>query len=167
VILNPKVKRCLETHVTDPNPVGLSRFQGKERCIGSIAFPGLSVDENTIWTAKSTTAVKEFLQLGVALGVPVTDQDGVVIFWVSIRDRDEETAVHTETTESTSGTVHRGAGVVEIASDLILRLEMVSVVGAGHDRTHSSWSPILPTVLPVLDPIPKTQKQNIYYKHAY
>jgi len=103
----------------------------------------------------------------VALGVPVVDEDGAVVFGVSVWDWDEETAVDTEATETTGEAVESGGWVVEVATDLVLRLEMVSVVGAGHDRTHSSWSPILPTVLPVLDPIPKTQKQNIYYKHAY
>jgi len=69
----------------------------------------------------------------VALGVPVVDEDGAVVFGVSVWDWDEETAVDTEATETTGEAVESGGWVVEVATDLVLRLEMVSEVGACWD----------------------------------
>lgn len=144
MVLNSEVERRLETHVTDTDSVGFPWLQGEKRLIRAVAFPGFTIDENAIWTAKSATTVEELLELSVAFGVPVVNKNSVVIFRVSVRDRDQETAVHTKATKGTSGTMHGCGRVVEVATDLILWLEMVCEVLTRRDWTHCSSCSILP-----------------------
>ena len=106
--LDPEIKSGLESNVTDSVLVSLSWLHGEEWLVLSSDFAGLTVDENAVRGAKSTATVEEVLESGVALGVPVVDEDGVVVFGVSVRDGDEETAVDTEATETTGETVESG-----------------------------------------------------------
>ena len=108
VSLDPEVKSGFEPNVTDSVLVSLSWLHGEEWHVWSSDFTGFSVDENTVGGSKGATTVEEGLESGVALGVPVVDEDGVVIFGVSVRDGDEETAVDTEATETTGETVESG-----------------------------------------------------------
>ena len=90
----------------------------------------------------------------MTLGVPVTGQHGVVVLGVSIGHWDEQAAVDTEATEAAGCAVHAEAGVIEIASDLILDLVMVGEVGAWKNGAVGACYAVLPGVLPLLNSSP-------------
>ncbi len=95
----------------------------------------------------------------MTLGVPVTNENSVVILGISIWDRNEQPAVNTEATEGTTRPVHGSGGIVDVASNLVLHLEVIGVVSPRGNGAHGSKHSILPRVLPMLDATPA--KPNI------
>ena len=88
--LESKVERCLESHVANSILVGLSRLHGEQWLIGSVPLRNLAIDEDTVGPSNgAATAIQDLPKSGVALGIPVTNKDSVVIFRVSVRDRNE------------------------------------------------------------------------------
>lgn len=97
----------------------------------------------------------------MALGVPVADEDSVVVLRVGVGDWDEEAAVDAEAAEGTGGPVEAEAWVVEVAPYLVFHLELVGEVGTWWDGAVCSRNTVLPRVLPLLDPGPAMGKRNL------
>lgn len=158
VVLDPEVQGALKPNVADSVLISLSGLHCEERVVSAVGLAGSAVDEDAVGPAQRATAIQEFLEDTVALGVPVTDKNGVVILGVCVRDRDEQTAVDAEATEATSSSVHADAWVVEVAADLILDLEVIGLVFAREDGAHGSGSSVLPRVFPLLDAVPMEEE---------
>ena len=87
--LESEVERCFQSHIANSIFVSLSRLHGEEWLVGSVALGSLAVDEDTGGSSDGEATIQGLLKSGVGLGVPVTNKDSVVIFRVSIRDRNE------------------------------------------------------------------------------
>jgi hypothetical protein len=161
VALDSEVEGILNPNIADPVFVGFASLHGEQRLILAVALGRFAIDEDTVWPTKGATTIQEFLERGVTLSVPVANKDGVVIFRISIRDRNEQTAVHAQATEGTSYPMHVGGGVVDVASNLVLDLEVIGVVRPRLNRAHGSKHSILPRVLPILDAAPAKPNQTL------
>ena len=151
VVLEAEVDGVFQTHVAETVLVGLAGEHREEGLISAVALGVLAVDEEGLGAAQGAAAVEELGEGGVALGVPVTSQHGVVVLGVGVGHRDEQAAVDTEAAEAAGCAVHAEAGVIEVASDLILDLEMVGEVGAWLNGAVGAGYAVLPGVLPLLD----------------
>lgn len=69
--------------------------------------------------------------------------------------------MHVQGTKAAGGPLHSGGGEVCVASNLILRLELVGVVSTGRDGAASSQDAILPRVLPLLDAVPCQEERLV------
>ncbi|RDX75011.1 hypothetical protein CR513_45161, partial [Mucuna pruriens] len=155
VALDSEIESVLEPDVTDSVFVSLAGLHGVDGLKPTV----FAVDVNAIGPADAATTVQEVLQGGVALGEPVADDGPVLVSWVSVRDWDQQAAEDSKTAEATDGAVHASAGVIEVASDLILDLEVIGVVSAWLNGAVSSQCAVLPRVFPVLDTTPCEQKR--------
>ncbi|PON45956.1 hypothetical protein TorRG33x02_327410 [Trema orientale] len=152
--LDPKVEGIFKPHIADPVLVGLSWLHGEEGLVLAVPLDRFSIDEHAIGPAKGSSAVQKLLKSVVALGVPITDEDGVIIFGVGIGNRNEQAAVDSKATEASCCSMHGSGGIVDVASYLILDLEAIGIVLAWGNRAVGSKHSILPGVLPVLDSHP-------------
>lgn len=150
MLLNPEVECSLEPNITHPELVGLVMLEHKQGLVGSISLGILAIDDNTMGFLGVAAAVQDLSQVDVTLLEPVTDEDSEVVFWVGVRNRNQQTAVDPKATEATRGLVHASAGVVDVTSDLVLNLELVGVVLPWWNRAVGARNSILPRVLPLL-----------------
>jgi hypothetical protein len=90
----------------------------------------------------------------VVLVVPVADEDGDVAVGAGEGHGDDVAVVDDDAAEAAGGALQAGGGEVEEAADLVLDLELVRPVPAGRDGAVGAEHPVLPAVLPVLDPVP-------------
>lgn len=157
VALDSEVEGILKPNIADPVFVGFPRLHEEQWFILAVAFSRFAIDEDTIRPAKGATSIQEFPEGGVALGVPVADENCVVVLRIRIRDRNEQAAVHAKATEATSCPVHGGGRIVNVASNLVLDLEVICVVCPRGNRAHSSKRSVLPGVLPMLNAAPGHQ----------
>ena len=65
--------------------------------------------------------------------------------------------VYTNTAKSSSCFLKQQGGVVVVASDLVFHFEVVSPTSARLDRTVGPRYPVLPSVLPLLNPVPENE----------
>ncbi|KAG6527554.1 hypothetical protein ZIOFF_009665 [Zingiber officinale] len=79
-----------------------------------------------------------FSRGSVVLGVPVAEEDGVVVSRGLEGNRDEEAAVNPQPAEAAGRLVHPQRREVEEAANLVLHLEMVCKVGPWQDRAVGS-----------------------------
>lgn len=154
VALDPEVESILKPHITDPVLVGLSGLHGEKGLVLTVSLSRFSIDEDAIGPAEGSSAVQELPKSGVALGVPITDEHGVVVLGIGIGNRNEQAAVDPKATKGACCSMHGGGGIVDVASYLILDLETIGVVLAWENRAVGSKHSILPGVLPVLDSRP-------------
>jgi len=150
VALDSEVEGVLEPHIADSVFVGLAGLHG----VSGLKATVLTVDVDPTGPAKAASTVQELLESLVGLAEPVTDEDPELVSGVSIGHWDQQAAVDSQTTEASDGALHADGGVVEVATDLVLNLEVVGVVGARLDGALGAWGTILPGVFPVLDTIP-------------
>nr|GLL42455.1 hypothetical protein ACMD2_04951 [Ipomoea trifida] len=145
---------------------GLPSLKGRKwlHLVSDLAV--LGVDHQPVRPGNGVAVVKGFLEVLVALVVPVAEEDIELVRGPIKRDGDEFTAVDSEGAVSTGRAVEVGAGEVEVGPDLILHLEMIGIVCTGHDGTHGSRHPILPGILPLLNTVPMEQQRLIQFiKH--
>ena len=103
----------------------------------------------------------------MTLAVPVTNEYSVVILRVGIWDGNEQPAVHAEAAKATSCTMHGSCGIVDVAPNLVLNLEVICVVRARGNGAHGSQHSILPRVLPMLDAMPRCQINQVENINIY
>jgi hypothetical protein len=80
----------------------------------------------------------------VALGVPISDEQGNVAIGLVKGDRYNSAVVHCDRSITTCGTLESERREVEEASNLVLELELVGPVPAGRDRAVGASYAILP-----------------------
>ncbi|KAK3003345.1 hypothetical protein RJ639_019862 [Escallonia herrerae] len=161
VALDPEVEGGPHSNITNPVPVGLAGLHGEEGLVNLSDLAVLAVDENAVGPADGAAGFEQLLEGLVALGVPVANHNGVVVSGIGEWNWYEKPAVDAEATKGTGGLVYRGGGIVEIAADLVLDLEVVGVVGTGKDGAHGSEGTILPAVLAVLDAVPGEEERLV------
>ena len=159
--LYSEVKRILKPNVANPVFVGFASPHGEQGLILAVSLCRFAIDKDTVRPTQGATTIQEFPKRGMTLGVPVADEDGVVFLRISIRDRNEQAAVHAQATEGTCCPMHGGGGIVDVASNLVLDLEVIGVVRPRLNRAHGSKHSILPRVLPMLNAAPAKPNQNI------
>ncbi|WVY91243.1 hypothetical protein V8G54_036757 [Vigna mungo] len=99
--LDPEVKGVLETNVAYSVLVGLARNHGVKGFITSITLGCFAIDVDTLWDTNRATGVQEFPEDGVALCVPVTHENPVLILWISIWNGNQKTTEDSKATETT------------------------------------------------------------------
>jgi len=138
--LDSEVEGVLGPHIADSVFVCLAGLHG----VSGLKTTVLAVDMDSAGPANATSTVQELPEGLVGLAVPVTDEDPELVGGVSIRHWDQKAAVDPQTTEASDGAVHADGGVVEVAADLVLNLEVVGVVGTWEDGALGSQGAILP-----------------------
>nr|GMD68801.1 hypothetical protein ACMD2_04951 [Ipomoea batatas] len=164
--LEPEINGGPHPHIANPEPVGLPSLKGRKwlHLVSNLAV--LGVDHQPVRPGNGVAVVKGFLEVLVALVVPVAEEDIELIRGPIEGDGDEFTAVDSEGAVSAGRAVEVGAGEVEVGADLILHLIMIGIVCTGHDGTHGSRHPILPGILPLLNTVPMEQQRLIQFiKH--
>jgi len=99
---------------------------------------------NPAGPANAASTVQELLEGLVAFAEPITDEDPELVSGISIGHWDQQAAVDSQTTEASDGALHADGGVVEVAADLVLNLEVVGVVGTWLDGALGAQGAILP-----------------------
>ncbi|KAG6388164.1 hypothetical protein SASPL_153363 [Salvia splendens] len=120
-------------------------------------FPAFSVDDDAVGSSEAAAGVEELEEVGEGLGVPVADEGNVLGLGEGIRDGDELAAVDGDRAVAARGAVEGGGGVVVVAADLVLNLELVGHVGAGRDGAVGAGEALLPRVLALLDAVPREE----------
>jgi hypothetical protein len=152
--LDPEIKSIFEPSIADSVLVCLSGFHGEERLIIAVSLGVFAIDENTIRPGKRAAAVQVLPEGGVTAGIPIIENDGIVILRIYIRDRDEQAAVDAKAAKATSCAMHACGWIVDVATNLVLNLEVIGVVGSWGDWAVGPKHSILPGVLPLLDTAP-------------
>jgi hypothetical protein len=98
----------------------------------------------------------------VVLVVPVADEDGDVAVGAAEGHGDDVAIVDDDAAVAAAGALQAGGREVEEAADLVLDLELVRPVPAGRDGAIGAQHPVLPAVLPVLDPVPALRNRTWY-----
>lgn len=86
--------------------------------------------------------------------VPVPNEQGDVAIWRAEWHGNDCTIVDSDATVATGSTLEIEGGEIEEASDLVLHLELVGPIPTWGDGAIGAQHSILPTILPMLDPIP-------------
>ena len=80
----------------------------------------------------------------MALGVPITDEQGDVAVGLGEGDRHDGAVVDGDRAEPAGGSLETKRREVEEAADLVLELELVGPVPPGRDRAVGAGDAVLP-----------------------
>ena len=97
--------------------------------------------------------------LVVAL-VPITNKQTEISIWVGIRDRNPRSLINVECSISSSSFVKLSWWEICEGAYLIFSLKLIGKVCVWGDGAIGSQNPILPWVLPLFNPIPKSITNN-------
>lgn len=92
--------------------------------------------------------------------VPVPNEQGDVAIWRAEWHGNDCTIVDSDATVATGSTLEIEGGEIEEASDLVLHLELVGPIPTWGDGAIGAQHSILPTILPMLDPIPCANRSS-------
>ncbi|XLR11412.1 hypothetical protein S83_039350 [Arachis hypogaea] len=103
---------------------GLSSLHCVHGLVGCVTLGDLAVDDNTAGPSDGAAAVKEALESLVTLGVPVTDDEPVLILGIWVWNWDQQPAEHSQATDFTSNSLKANGGEVEVGTDMVLHLKL-------------------------------------------
>lgn len=91
---------------------------------------------------------------------PVADEQGEITSRGWKRDGNPWPLIDVDGAIASGRPVKDRGGEEREGTDLVLGLEVIGEVGVRRDRTVGTENPILPRILPLLDPIPSTTYQH-------
>lgn len=90
----------------------------------------------------------------MVLGIPIPDEQGEIPVGRSEGDGDHVAVIDGDAAVPAGRPLEAEGREVEEASDLVLHLILVGPVPTRRDGAIGPQNPVLPTILPLLDPIP-------------
>lgn len=154
--LESEVEGGLDTNVADSVAICFACLHEEEwgLVLAGCVLPGLTIHQDAGRVSDATTFLEDLGEVVMALGVPITNEDGVVVSWGVEGDWDEKTAIYAEATECACRLLHADGWVIKEAAYLILHLEVVRVVRPYRNRAVGPRHSVFPRVLPHLNSIP-------------